>query len=138
LIEIVLDASVLLKWLRADDEQQRSAALRLEARFRSGELAVAVPPLLFIEVLNVAGRRWHLRSDALERLAARLISLSFQVRQPPLGSIARWTAQGLTAYDACYVALAEERGTVVVTADERMLTIAGAFARSLAVEEELT
>jgi predicted nucleic acid-binding protein len=135
LIEIVLDASILVKWLRADDEEDRPAALRLEARFRTGELTVAVPPLLFVEVLNVAGRRWRLTPDALEQLAARLASLSFLVRQPPLGSIARWTARGLTAYDACYVALAEERGTVVITADERMLAVAGALAHSLAGEE---
>ena len=93
---------------------------------------------LFIEVLNVAGRRWQLRADALERLAASLTSLSFLVRQPPLGSIARWTARGLTAYDACYVALAEERRTVVITADERILSVAGALAHSLAAREDPT
>ena len=138
MIEIVLDASVLVKWLRVDDEQDRPAALHLQARFRTGELAVTVPPLLFIEVLNVAGRRWQLRADALERLAASLTSLSFLVRQPPLGSIARWTARGLTAYDACYVALAEERRTVVITADERILSVAGALAHSLAAREDPT
>lgn len=129
--EVVLDASVLLKWLRVDDEQAREAALRLETRFRSGELEVVVPPLLFIEVLNVAGRRWRLDLGALGRLADSLTALAFLVRQPQLGAIARWTARGLTAYDACYVALAEARRTVVVTADRQILEVAGALAEPL-------
>ena len=46
--------------------------------------------------------------------------------------IARWTRTGLTAYDACYVALAEELNTFVVTEDNRLLELAGSHARSLA------
>jgi predicted nucleic acid-binding protein len=37
----------------------------------------------------------------------------------------------LTAYDACHLALAEKRRTVVVTADERILAVGEEFARSL-------
>jgi predicted nucleic acid-binding protein len=129
--EVVLDASVLVKWLRTDDERDRSEALRLQARFRAGELAILVPPLLFMELLNVAARRWLFSSEALQQLADYLASLAFVVRQPSLGTVALWTARGLTAYDACYLALAEERRTVVVTADEQILAVGEEFARSL-------
>jgi predicted nucleic acid-binding protein len=82
LIERVLDASVLLKWFRAEDEEDRPAALRLEALFRAGELGVVVPPLLFLEVLNVAARRWRWQPEALAQLAANLDSLSFSIERP--------------------------------------------------------
>ena len=128
---VVLDASVLLKWLRADDEQDRSEALRLQARFRAGELTIHVAPLLFLEILNVAARRWFFSAEDLQQLAGHLNSLAFVVRQPGLAAIARWTARGLTTYDACYVALAEERRMGVVTADERILEVGKEHARSL-------
>ena len=63
--------------------------------------------------------------------AERLLRLRFTVLQPDLVGVARWTARGLTAYDACYVALAEERRTAVVTADRQMLSIGGSLAVAL-------
>jgi predicted nucleic acid-binding protein len=96
-----------------------------------GELAILVPPLLFLELLNVAARRWLFSSEALQQLADYLAFLAFVVRQPSLGTVARWTARGLTAYNACYLALAEERRTVVVTDDEQILEVGEEFARSL-------
>jgi predicted nucleic acid-binding protein len=58
------------------------------------------------------------------------------VRQPSLPGIARWTARGLTAYDACYVALAEERGVQLVTADELIISVGGTRIRSLSAQPE--
>lgn len=134
--EVVLDASVLVKWFKTEGEQELQPALRLLSRFRLGRLLVFVPPLLFLELLNAAARRWSWDAQRLERFALDLDQLGLVVQQPSNGLIARWCARGLTAYDACYVALAEERRTVVVTADERMLAVAGALAHSLAAGEE--
>jgi predicted nucleic acid-binding protein len=57
LTEVVLDASVALKWFAAE---QRGSAEGRELRngYEAGRLSVAVPALLFLELLNVAGRRW--------------------------------------------------------------------------------
>ncbi|HWP28749.1 MAG TPA: type II toxin-antitoxin system VapC family toxin [Chloroflexota bacterium] len=129
--EVVLDASVLIKWFRAQGERHREAALALYGQFARGALLVVVPPLLFLELLNVAARRWGWEIERLERFAADLGRIGLVVRQPTLGRVAHWCGQGLTAYDACYVALAEERRTVVVTDDERLLAVAGGLARPL-------
>jgi predicted nucleic acid-binding protein len=136
LIERVLDASVIAKWFNRAGEAHVASALRLRASFERGELLIAVPPLLHLEIVNAASRRWGWDAEALVALAQNLLGLGLDVRQPSLPGIARWAGRGLTAYDACYVALAEERRTVVFTADERMLAIAGALAHSLAAGEE--
>lgn len=47
--EVVLDASVVLKWFRAEGEGRREEALALRRSFEVGELAVFVPPLLWLE-----------------------------------------------------------------------------------------
>lgn len=129
--EVVLDASVLAKWFRDEGEPRLQAAQELSGQFSRGELLVFVPPLLFLELLNLAARRWGWSADRLERFAADLDLLGLEVQQPSTPRIARWTGRGLTAYDACYVALAEERRTVVVTDDQRIIAVAGPLASPL-------
>ena len=90
------------------------------------------PPLLFLELLNVAARRWGWEAERLERFAADLELLGLEVQQPSLARVAAWCSRGLTAYDACYVALAEARRTLVVSDDERLVAAAGVLARPLA------
>jgi predicted nucleic acid-binding protein len=90
---------------------------------------VAVPALLFLELLNVAGRRWRWDEGVLLELAEGLDDLLFEVGEPGLESVASWVARGLTAYDAVYMALAEERG--FVTDDETIVTLADEIAHPL-------
>ncbi|MDQ3700310.1 MAG: hypothetical protein M3442_05250, partial [Chloroflexota bacterium] len=82
-------------------------------------------------ILNAAARRWGWGAAELAVLARELGALGFLLHQPALEGIARWCARGLTAYDACYLALASERRTVVVTADSLMLSVGGANVRSI-------
>lgn len=131
--EVVLDASVVLKWFRDQGEGEAlvAAARRLEERLADGRLAVTVPTLLYLEVLNVAARRWGFPEQRLLRLATRLEDYLFRVGDSGPTSVARWTARGLTAYDASYVALAEARDVPLVTADERILAVAPGVAQAL-------
>lgn len=130
--ELVLDASVVLKWFVSSDEAHSDRAREIRDRYRAGEISVTVPSLLFLELLNVAGRRWGWGEDALVQLASGLDDLGFDVGEPALGSIAAWISRGLTAYDAAYVALAETRGLPLITDDQRIISVAPAVARPLA------
>ena len=128
----MLDASVVFKWFSDDEERDSAAARAVEARYRLGELQVTVPYLLFLELINIAARRRAWSSERLIEMAAGLLGSRFSIGQPPLERVAYWAGRGLTAYDACYVALAEERRIVVITADEEILAVAGQLAEPLA------
>jgi predicted nucleic acid-binding protein len=130
--EVVFDASVVLKWFREEGERHVGQARSLRAAFEAGELIVFAPPLLRLEIVNVAGRRWRWRESALVELAAALDELGFELIEPELARVAYWTARGLTAYDAAYVAVAETAGTRLVTDDDRILAVAGKIATALA------
>lgn len=96
----------------------------LRSEFESGQLAVTVPTLLFLELVNVAGRQWRWREDRLQGLARELESAKFEALDPQLGRVAAWVSRGLTAYDASYVALAEQLAFPLVTEDRAILVAA--------------
>jgi predicted nucleic acid-binding protein len=127
--DAVLDASVVLKWFRGE-ERHVSAARALRAAYEAGELVVLAPPLLRLEMLNVAGR-WRWAEDALIDLAAALEEIGFALREPELARVAHWTARGLTAHDAAYVAVAEGEAVPLITDDELVLSVASDVATAL-------
>jgi predicted nucleic acid-binding protein len=129
--EAVLDASVVLKWFHRGGEVHVEAAEALRADFEAGELRVIAPPLLWLEIINVAARRWRWASSQLEALAASLSELGFELVEPEPEAIARWAGRGLTAYDAAYVAVAEETGVPVITDDAQICPLAKGLSEPL-------
>ena len=125
--QLVLDASVLGRWIF---QPQEAGALRAE--FEAGELTIAVPGLVFLELLNVAGRQLRWAVDELTELADRLQKSGLDVVEPDLARVATWVARGLTAYDASYVALAEQLDVPLATADRLILEVAPKIAVPLA------
>jgi predicted nucleic acid-binding protein len=69
--------------------------------------------------------------QVLEQLAATLEQLSFELLYPELPRVARWAANGLTAYDAAYVAVAEQAGVQLITDDEQIVGTALKVATAL-------
>jgi predicted nucleic acid-binding protein len=126
----VLDASVVLKWFH--DEQEGSAeAASLQELSRRGELSVIAPAFLLVEALNVAGRSWGWKRADLNRLTMDLQDLLVEFDDPDLENVVTWVARGLTAYDALYVALAEENGVPLITDDSVILALAPDIAEPL-------
>jgi predicted nucleic acid-binding protein len=130
--DAVLDASVLVKWFHSDGEEHVERARALRASFEAGELRILAPPLLWLEIVNVAARRWGWRQARLERLARSLSSLGFEISEPDLVAVARWAARGLTAYDAAYIALAEQANAQLITDDEQIVRVAPKLTTALA------
>lgn len=121
---IVVDASVLANAL-ADDQDDGNAARR-ELR-AAGE--VTAPDLVDVETVSVLRKRWLRRTLTDQRFStavAHLQRLDFE-RVPTL-RLARRAFElraNVSAYDACYVALAELVGCQLITADRRLATATG-------------
>jgi predicted nucleic acid-binding protein len=137
LSEAVLDSSVVVKWYKPEGESHVEVAEALRAAFAAGELAVFAPSLLFLELLNAAGRRWRWEAPALASLSATLEALEFAIAEPDIARVATWVGRGLTAYDAAYVAVAEAQGVPLVTGDSGILEVAPGIAVALGSEDIL-
>lgn len=129
--EAVLDASVVLKWFHSGGEVGAEAARGLREEFEAGELRILAPPLLWLEIINVAARRWQWDAAALQALAVSLSDLGFELVEPEPEAIAHWAGRGLTAYDAAYIAVAEETGVSVITDDAQICQVAAELAEPL-------
>jgi predicted nucleic acid-binding protein len=129
--EAVLDASVVVKWFHNEGGPSVEVARKLRGRYEAGDFRVLAPRLLWLELLNIAVRRWGWQHSQLEHLAATLEQLGFELLEPELLSVARWAANGLTPYDAAYVAVAEQAGVQLITDDEQILAAAPGVATAL-------
>ena len=125
---IVLDASAAIELLITS---QRAAAVR-EA---IGNERMQAPHLLDIEVAQVLRRfraRGALTESDVELAVEDLLQMRIQ-RHAHLALLPRIRelSDNATAYDACYLALAEELDAVLVTCDAKMSRVAGSRARTL-------
>lgn len=123
---IVIDASVVAN-LVGDDGVAGDHAREVVVR-SSGD-AVAVPDLVDVESVAVFRRRWLNRDMTEQRFREAvddLVALPFR-RFPvaPLMVRAFELRDNVTAYDACYVALAEALDATLVTADTRLAAAPG-------------
>lgn len=125
----VVDASVVLAYL--GDETGADAAEELLDEHRRGDVAAFVAPIFPLEVMNVLLRSWRLTAEEAELRMRWLGALGFGSGEPEQDRIFAWTMAGLTAYDASYVALAEQLGCELVTADREIVELAPGIARSL-------
>jgi predicted nucleic acid-binding protein len=135
--DLVVDASVVLKWFRSEGEHNVAAARTLREAFSDGRLTAHAPPLVRLEIINVAARRWGWDEARLSELTESLDELGIIFGEPDPLRVARWAARGLTAYDAAYVALAEAESIRLVTDDAWVLAAAPGIAIALSSADQL-
>jgi predicted nucleic acid-binding protein len=121
----VLDASVAAKWFVRHREQDVERAILLRDAHRAGRLELVIPEFGLLEILNAV--RYAPRAaepdgaravDLLEALNVRTERLAGRMLRKANGIA--W-AYGIAVYDAAYVALAEDLGLPLITADEVLL-----------------
>ena len=119
--KIVIDTSVLIKWIKTKNEDLLKEARRLRTTIERRPLDVHVPALLLYEVGNILLLKTDLDVAGLDIALSDLEALPFIVA-PPATPLLRRAARlgkelGLTFYDASFLALAVELNCPLVTAD---------------------
>lgn len=124
LIDVLSDASVVLKWFHAEGEDQVQESRLLLEQFRDRRLGLYVLDLTMYEVGNALLRGRGVAVDAVSVVLAALGEMVPRwVPQPAEWSRAAVLAQthGLTLYDAMYGAVAERRDARLATMDAELL-----------------
>jgi predicted nucleic acid-binding protein len=122
MMRVVLDASVVVKWLAPvlDDELDADKAVEILAAVESERLSLHQPPHWLAEVAAVVTR---LSPDTAQQKVTALYAMDFPVLDTPeMYAFACKLAWELEhhVFDTLYHAVALElRETVLVTADER-------------------
>ena len=118
----VVDASVVVKWFVS--EENSTEALTLRDAFVGAQLELFAPSLMPFEVVNALYRasdeeRFLLESSkSLAKYGIHLQGLS----GPLLEKVVRTERRnGVSVYDASYLALAEHIGCMLYTADQDLL-----------------
>ena len=121
----VVDASVIVKWFLQNQEADRDRALALRDLHLSGRSTIFMPHLALLEVLNAIRFSPKANEEDGEIALEALQDLHLE-RKPPESELLRkanaiaW-AYKITIFDALYVALAEQVGYPLITADEAMV-----------------
>jgi predicted nucleic acid-binding protein len=121
----VVDASVAIKLYLA--EPLATEAQALFARLADPTTIFHIPDLFYIESANVLWKQVQRGSATATQVAshyAALAALPLQ-RTPTFDlaadALALAAMHGITAYDACYVALAQRHGIPLITADDKLV-----------------
>lgn len=120
---LVIDASVSLKWY-LDDEEHSARALSLLAKYVSDELDIIAPTLLEYEVTNgliIARKRGRVKEDAILAALDGFKDLGIKLKNishlyPKVLHYCK--TYNCSAYDASYMAIAENEGVDLITSDK--------------------
>lgn len=121
---VVIDTSVVFKWFAGTEKKREEAKLFLKNHLNKTE-PIIVPDLLLYEIANAWATKTALSSEEvsknltfLKKYALNIVPASFNLvmKASKLSKI-----YNISVYDAIFIALAEEKGVKVVTADEKLV-----------------
>jgi predicted nucleic acid-binding protein len=127
----VIDSSVAVKWF--SEEEGTEAALALRDEVFSGKRRLEAPDLLLYEIGNALRYNTRLDPDDVKLALASLLDLGIVFH--PAGAALLSKAVDLafryrmTVYDGCFIALADNLGLPLITADEKLAARAAGHPR---------
>jgi len=135
----VIDSSVAVKWFC--EETGTEAALLLRDGAFAGKCRLAAPDLLLYELGNALRFNGRLDPDDVKLALGSLLDMGivFHPADGPLLSRAVDLAfrYRMTVYDGCFIALADNLGLPLITADGKLVEKAGDHAGIVRLAEAL-
>jgi len=123
-IDILCDASVVLKWFHAEGEEEVGESRALLDLHRSRAVALSVLDLTAYEAGNalirgmgVPAAQSRIVLEALDVICPRLAATPPELAQ----ALALAERHNLTVYDAAYAAVAQSRNALLATMDRSLL-----------------
>ena len=122
---LVIDASVILKWYLTDEEYGQKA-LNLLDKYILNELDLLAPSLLEYEVINgltIAQKRGRIKEEKILSAIDGFMDLKIDLKDlsqlyPKVLHYCK--IYNRSVYDTSYLAMADEEGVSMVTADKRL------------------
>ncbi len=118
----VLDASVLLKWFIKESDSE--IAIQWKESLLQGKVNIVIPDLALYEIINVLRFKAGVTEEAIKRILPAIFDLGLEIITPSQqlleDALHLSFATGLSIYDCIYLALANELGTKLVTADKHI------------------
>lgn len=119
---IVLDASVLLKWFIKESDSE--IALQWKENLLQRNVNIVIPDLALYEIINVLRFKSAVTEEAIKTILPAIFDLGLEIITPSQQLLAEALhlsfATELSIYDCIYLALANELGTKLVTADKHI------------------
>ena len=123
MIEIVIDASVVVKWFIEENDSDKARFLR--DKFIDGKVELILPSLLYFEVLNALkySQLFDLSEledagESLENYGFKVITIKNEIRKHMI-KVA--VDHRISIYDASYLGLSIGLGKAFCTADEKII-----------------
>ena len=121
--EIVIDASVVVKWFIEESDSDK--ALILRDRFIGGKVELYVPTLLYFEVLNALKYSQLFKpseledaGESLENYGFKVITIKNEMRKHMINVAVNYD---LSIYDASYFGVSIGLEKIFCTADEKII-----------------
>lgn len=121
--EIVIDASVVLKWF-VKAEENTDIALKIRQSHVEGKIVLSAPSLLPYEVINVLRYNPDFNEEAVEEAVKSLFLLNIRccdaTEENLKEAVVLAFKNNITVYDASYISTAKARNSKLLTADKQL------------------
>ena len=125
-MNIVLDASVAVKWFNEKDEDHVENALKIQDQKISGSLEIIVPDLFFLEVLNtfLTKSGFGLQEVSIIQQSLQKLNLKVECTDNIIleNTLRIASGNGLTIYDSLYIAVSKIYDIPLYTEDKKILS----------------
>ena len=123
MIEIVIDANVVVKWFIEENESDKAKFLR--DKFIDGQIELFIPSLLYFEVMNALKysklfdpSELNDAGESLENYGFKVITIKNEIHECMI-KIA--VDHDMSIYDASYLGISIALGKTFCTADEKII-----------------
>jgi len=130
-MNIVLDASIAVKWFNIKDEDNVEIALEIQGQKMLDKLEIIVPDLFFLEILNAFITKSNFSIDEVFIIEEALYKMNLIVVFPDhnilKNAIKIAYDCNLTIYDSLYLEVAKVYDALLLTEDKKILSYKNAF-----------